>query len=132
MVAAVDVGCAVRGQGGEVMRVRVRFPMVRSPEGYPAEARQNHKAVRENLLLDTTDSGVEKALVGAAQAAAGPGQEVFVSRGYGPSGRLSVWIVDQRATERRRSGSGEHQRSGTGTKRERAQALRAALARIQI
>ena len=114
------------------MKVNVKFPMLRNPEGHPTEARQNHTAIRESLLLDTTGSGVEKALVDAAQNAAGPGQEVFVSRRYGPAGRLSVWIVDQRETERRRSGSGEHQRSGTGTKRQRAQALRAALARIQI
>lgn len=99
------------------MKVRVKFPMIRNPEGHPTEARRNHKTIRENLLLDTAGSGVEKALVDAAQRAAGPGQEVFVSRGYGPSGRLSVWITDQ---------------STGGRRRDRQQELRAALARVQI
>ncbi len=99
------------------MKVRVKFPMIRNPEGSPTEARQNHKVIRESLLLDTTGSGVEKALVDAAQRATGPGQEVFVSRGYGPAGRLSVWIVDQ---------------STDGRRRDKQQRLRAALARVQI
>lgn len=99
------------------MRVRVKFPMIRNPEGHPTEARQNHKAVRESLLLDTTGSGVEKALVDAAQRAARPGQEVFVSRGYGPAGRLSVWITAP---------------STSGPRRDKQQELRAALARVQI
>ncbi|WP_136043210.1 MULTISPECIES: hypothetical protein [unclassified Microbacterium] len=99
------------------MKVNVKFPMLRNPEGHPTEARQNHKAIRESLLLDTSGSGVEKALVDAAQRAAGPGQEVFVSRGYGAAGRLSVWIVDQ---------------STDGRRRDKQQELRAALARVQI
>lgn len=99
------------------MRVRVKFPMIRNPEGHPSEARQNHKAIRESLLLDTSGSGVEAALVSAAERAAAPGQEVFVSRGYGPTGRLSVWIVDQ---------------TSSGSRRDRQQALRAALAGVQI
>lgn len=114
------------------MKIRVKFPMVRNPEGHPTEARKNHKVIREELLLDTAGSGVEKALVSAAESAAGPGQEVFVSRGYGPAGRLSVWIVDQRTTEQNRSADGKRSRSATGTRRERAQELRAALARVQI
>lgn len=98
------------------MRIRVKFPMVLKPEGYPNEARQNHKAIRENLLLDTSGSGVEEALVSAAESAAGSDQNVYVSRGYGPSGRLSVWIVDE----------------STGNRRDRKKDLRAALARVQI
>lgn len=99
------------------MKVRVTFPMIRSPEGFPTAARQNHKVIRESLLLDTSGSGVEEALVDAAQRAAGPGQDVFVSRGYGAAGRLSVWIVDQ---------------SAGGRRRDKQQELRAALARVQI
>ena len=114
------------------MRVRVKFPMIRNPEGHPTEARRNHKAIRENLLLDTTGSGVEKALVGAAERATAPGQEVFVQRGYTSQGRLSVWNDDRRETERNRRSDRKRERSGTGTKRSRAQELRAALARVQI
>lgn len=98
------------------MRVKVTFPMLRNPEGQPAIARANHKAVRENLLLDTTGSGVEDALVSAAERAAGPDQNVYVTRGYGPAGRLSVWIVDE----------------STKGRRDRKKDLRAALARVQI
>jgi len=98
------------------MRIKVHFPMLRSPGGEPGAARSNHKAIRENLLLDTTGSGVEDALVSAAERAAGPDQNVYVSRGYGPSGRLSVWIVDE----------------STGGRRDRKKDLRDALARVQI
>lgn len=99
------------------MRVQVRFPMLGNPSGHPTEARRNNKTIRESLLLDTTGSGVEKALVAAATAAAGPGQEVAVSRTYSRAGRLSVWIVD---------------RAIAGSVRSRRQDLRAALARIRI
>lgn len=99
------------------MRVHVKFPMIGNPSGYPTEARRNHKTVREDLLLDTTGSGVEDALVAAATRAAGPGQEVFVNRTYSRAGRISVWIVD---------------RATSGSVRARKQALRAALARVQI
>lgn len=68
------------------MKVKVSFP---NPRGS-----QNYKAIREQLLLDSTGSGVESALFHAAEAAAGPDQKVFVTRSYGPSGRLSVLIVD--------------------------------------
>lgn len=114
------------------MRVQVKLPMIGNPSGYPTEARKNHKTIREALLLDTTGSGVEDALVAAATAAASAGQEVFVSRTYSRAGRLSVWIVDRRETERSRSSDGRRTKSGTGTKRQRAQELRAALARVQI
>lgn len=116
MVAVVFVGGSVCGEGGE-MKIRVKFPMIKNPEGDPTAARRNHKVVREALLLDTENSGVEKALVSAAEQAAGPGQEVFVSRGYTAKGRLAVWIVDQ---------------SGKGSVRERKKALRDALARVQV
>ncbi|MDF2045149.1 hypothetical protein P2P98_03165 [Microbacterium sp. Kw_RZR3] len=99
------------------MRVQVAFPMLGNPSGHPTEARRNHKTIRETLLLDTENSGVEKALVTAAQRAARPGQEVFVTRTYSRAGRLSVWIVD---------------RSTTGSLRNRKQELRAALASVQI
>lgn len=98
------------------MRVQVKFPMLLSPEGDPTAARRNHKAIRESLLLDSDGSGVEKALVDAAESAAGPDQEVFVSRGYTSKGRLAVWIVDQ----------------SDKAVRERKKALRDALARVQI
>jgi hypothetical protein len=98
------------------MKVRVKFPMLRNPEGQPGTARSNHKAIREELLLDTTGSGVEKALVSAAESAAGADQNVYVTRSYGPSGRLSVWIVDESSNSRR----------------DRKKDLRAALARVQI
>lgn len=87
---------------------RVTFPI--------ATGSQNWKAIREELLLDTTDNGVEKQLVAAATAALGPGQEVFVSRGYSKSGRLSVWIVDRTP----------------GGDTARAKALREALARVRL
>ena len=98
------------------MRVRVKFPMLRNPEGHAAEARQNHKAIRESLLLDTTGSGMERALVEAAERAAGPGQTVYVNRGYTAAGRLSVWIVDE----------------SDGRTRDRQASLRAALARVNL
>lgn len=104
------------------MRVKVKFPIDKT----------NRKEIREQLLLDTEGSGVEKALFNAANAAKTPEQKVFVSRGYGPKGRLSVWIVDDRATSRKRSTSGEHQKSGTGTQRDRVKALKEALARVRL
>lgn len=82
---------------------------------FPLDAR-NRKAIRENILLDTTGSGVEDALFSAAQRAAGAGQSVFVSRSYGPAGRLAVWIVDT---------------SGTGSRKERMAALRETLGRVR-
>lgn len=85
------------------------------PVRFPMDGR-NRKAVREALLLDTVGSGVEDALVQAAERAAGPDQEVFVSRSYGPAGRVSVWIVDRT----------------TGDVRERSAALTAALARVTL
>lgn len=85
------------------------------PARFPIDAR-NRKAIREQLLLDSTGSGVEAALVKAATAAAGPGQEVFVSRTYSPAGRLSVWIVDRT----------------TGPIRDRSKELRESLARVRI
>ncbi|MET0886250.1 MAG: hypothetical protein ABWX92_07340 [Mycetocola sp.] len=89
------------------MKTNIRFPI----------DKQNRKAIREQLLLDSTGSGVEKALLGAADAAKGPGQKTFVSRSYGAKGRLSVWIVDD---------------SGTGKIRDRTKALKEALARVRL
>lgn len=87
------------------------------PVSFPiSQGSQNWKAIREQLLLDTTGSGVEKALVAAATRAAGAGQEVFVSRGYTKAGRLSVWIVDR----------------SSGPDPDRTKALREALARVHI
>jgi len=77
----------------------------------------NRKAIRENLLLDSTGSGVEKALFQAAESAKGPNQKVYVSRTYGPSGRLSVWIVDD---------------GGKGSRKDRVAALREALGRVKL
>lgn len=82
---------------------------------------QNRKAIREQLLLDSADSGVEKALFDAANRAKTPEQKVFVSRSYGPKGRLAVWIVDDRVTSR-----------SSGTIRDRAKALKEALARVTL
>ena len=98
---------------------------------FPINSR-NRKAVREQLLLDSTGSGVEQALFSAANRAKTPDQKVFVSRSYGPHGRLAVWIVDDRVTSRSRSASGAHQKSGTGTIRDRMKALKEALARVTL
>jgi len=89
------------------MLVKAKFPMNAT----------NRKAIREQLLLDSTGSGVEKALFDAAEAAKGPGQKVYASRSYGASGRLSVWIVDA---------------DGDGTRKERVTALRDALGRVNL
>lgn len=89
------------------MKVTVRFPI----------DKVNRKAVREQLLLDSTGSGVEKALFDAANAAKAPEQKTFVSHTYGPRGRLSVWIVDD---------------TGTGKVRDRTKALKEALARVKL
>lgn len=104
------------------MKTNIRFPI----------DKQNRKAIREQLLLDSTGSGVEKALLAAADAAKGPGQKTFVSRSYGPKGRLSVWIVDDRETSRERGSGGKHKKSSTGTLRERTNALKEALARVRL
>ena len=104
------------------MKTNIRFPIDKI----------NRKAIREQLLLDSTGSGVEKALFNAAEAAKAPGQKTFVSRSYGPRGRLSVWIVDDRATDRSRSSDGKHEKSGTGTQRDRAKALKEPLARVKL
>ncbi len=85
------------------------------PAKFPINA-VNRKAIREQLLLDSTGSGVERALVRAAESAAGPGQEVFVSRSYTKAGRLSVWIVDR----------------GSTPSRDKTKQLREALARVRI
>ncbi len=87
---------------------KVSFPL--------APGSQNYKAIREQLLLDSEGSGVEKTLVSAAEQAAGPGQEVFVSRGYTKAGRLSVWIVDRTS----------------GSDSARSKALNEAIARVSI
>lgn len=85
------------------------------PVRFPMDAR-NRKAIREQLLLDSEGNGVESALTEAAQRAAGPDQEVFVSRSFGPAGRVSVWIVDR----------------STGPNPDRRKALREALARVTL
>ena len=89
-------------------KFKVRFPLERGG--------RNFKAIRESVLLDTVGNGFEDKLVGAAERAKGPGQEVFVSRSYGPAGRVSVWIVDQ----------------GSGDRMERRKALQAALGRVSV
>lgn len=95
------------------MKVKVTFPL--APGG------RNYKAVREQLLLDSEGKGgVERRLVAAAEAAKGPGQDVFVHRGYGPAGRLSVWIVDTVEP---------HSAADRKAKRE---ALQAALGRVRL
>ena len=95
------------------MKVKTSFPI----------NAQNRKAVREQLLLDSTGSGVEDALFSAANNAKTPDQKVFVSRSYGYKGRLAVWIVDDRVTLRG---------SGTGTLRDRTKALKETLARVRL
>ena len=89
------------------MKIKVSFPIDKT----------NRKAVREQLLLDSTGSGVEKALFNAANAAKTADQKVFVNRGYGPKGRLSVWIVDD---------------TGSGKVRDRMKALKESLARVKL
>lgn len=105
------------------MSVKVRFPLGRGS--------RNWKAVREAILLDTTGNRFEETIFNAAQRAAEEGQKVFVSRSYGPAGRFSVWIVDDRETERKRSG-GKYAKSTTGTRMERRKALQRALGRVQV
>tara|TARA_R110002051_G_scaffold1853_1_gene10147 strand:- start:12969 stop:13268 length:300 start_codon:yes stop_codon:yes gene_type:complete len=99
---------------------------VKVKTSFPIDS-QNRKAVREQLLLDSTGSGVEDALFSAANNAKTPDQKVFVSRSYGQRGRLAVWIVDDRVTSR--SGRGK---SSTGTLRDRTKALKEALARVRL
>lgn len=94
--------------------VKVKFPMS-GPEGA-----RNRKAVREDLLLDSTGSGVEARLFAAAEAAKGPGQKVFISRTYSKAGRLSVLIVDDTKNKR-----------GDGGTRGKRKALREALGRVR-
>lgn len=98
------------------MKVKIKFPLPGRTEGQPAMAAQNAKAIREDLLLDTSGSGVEKALFNAATMAAGLDQKVFVSRGYTKAGRLSVWIVDD----------------NDGSVRDRSRRLKEALARVKV
>lgn len=90
------------------MKFKTRFPL--NPGG------RNWKAIREAILLDTQGNNFVSRTVSAARRAAGPGQEVFVSRSYGPAGRFSVWIVDQ----------------GSGDRLERRRALAAALGRVGL
>lgn len=103
------------------MKVQVKFPLPGRAEGYPDAARQNRKSVREQLLLDSTGSGVEDALFAAAEAAKGPGQDVYVTRGYTAAGRLSVLIVDA-----------EPMSPGDGGLRGKRRALKEALARVTL
>lgn len=89
-------------------KFKVSFPLNRGG--------RNYKAIREAILLDTMGNSYEARLVAAAERAKGDGQEVFVSRSYGPAGRVSVWIVDQ----------------GTGDRLARRKALQAALGRVRV
>lgn len=91
-------------------KFKVSFPLNRGG--------RNHKAIREAILLDTLGNGYESRLVAAAERAKGPGQEVFVSRSYGPAGRVSVWIVDKGTVR--------------GKRMERRKALQAALGRVKV
>lgn len=71
----------------------------------------NRRGVRESILLDSTQTGVETALLAMADDVKPPGTETFVARSYGPAGRFVIWIMDQspndgpnartRATQRR-------------------------------
>ncbi|MGE4428749.1 MAG: hypothetical protein AB7G37_20025 [Solirubrobacteraceae bacterium] len=78
------------------MKVKVTFPL--KPGG------RNHKAIREQVLLDSGTGGIADRLLAAAQAAAGPGQTATLHRTFTKRGRLSVRInsdgdgdrVDQR------------------------------------
>ena len=65
------------------MRVKVTFPL--PPGG------KNHKAIREQVLLDESGKLTAR-LLAAAQAAAGPGQEATLHRTYSKAGRVSVRI----------------------------------------
>lgn len=90
------------------MPIKVKFPVGRGS--------RNHKAIREAVLLDSVGNGFEEKLVDAAERAKDADQEVFVSRSYGPAGRLSVWIVDR----------------GSGKRMKRRKALAAALGRVSV
>lgn len=89
-------------------RFKVSFPLHKGG--------RNFKAIREAILLDTVGNGYEEKLVAAAKRAKTADQEVFVSRSYGPAGRVSVWIVDQ----------------GSGDRMARRKALQAALGRVSV
>lgn len=91
------------------MKTKVKFPTNRGS--------RNHKAIREAILLDTMGNSFESELFAAAERAASPDQKVFVSRGYGPAGRFSVWIVDD---------------GGSGSRLDRRKALQAALGRVSV
>lgn len=105
------------------MKMKVKFPVGRGS--------RNHKAIREAVLLDTTGNEFEATAFAAAERAATEGQKVYVRRSYGPAGRWSVIIADERATERKRSG-GAYVKSGTGTRMDRRKALQATLGRVSI
>ncbi|MEZ5110921.1 MAG: hypothetical protein R2732_05400 [Microbacteriaceae bacterium] len=98
-------------------KFKAHFPLPRSASAgkFPGAAR-NNKAIREAILLDTMGNGYEDRLVDAANRAKDADQEVYVSRSYGPAGRVSVWIVDQ----------------GAGERMKRRKALQAALGRVGV
>lgn len=111
MAARRHVGGPVRRERGRLVKVKVKFPIT------PV----TRKAIREQLLLDTTGSGVEDAMLAAADAAKTPEQKTFVERTYSRAGRLSVWIVDDQPVKR-----------GDGGIRGKKRALREALARVRL
>ncbi len=108
MAQGGHVGGPVRGEGGDGMKFKVKFPV--------RPGTRNHKAIREAILLDTTGNSFEETLFAAAERAAGPDQKVYVSRSYGPAGRFSVIISDE----------------GSGSRMERRKALQAMLGRVSV
>jgi hypothetical protein len=84
----------------------------------------NRRGIREAILLDSTGTGVERAMIAIANAAKPTDSEIFLSHSYGPAGRLVVWIINRTPT---------NSLSPSGRARERKvkkEALQAALNRI--
>lgn len=53
----------------------------------------NRKGVREELLLSNGSVGIEGALVGIAESVKPADSTLYVSRSYGPAGRVVIWLV---------------------------------------
>lgn len=89
----------------------------------------NRKGVREELLLSAGSVPIEAALVGIAESVKPPSATVYVSRSYGPEGRVVIWLVSDLKDRAR----GKKDESGSYVKRGAIQArqeLQAALNRI--
>lgn len=89
------------------VKIKTSFPL--PPGG------RNHKAIREQVLLDTDAGKIAARLTAAAEAAAGPGQRVETVRTFSRRGRLSVRIFSD----------------GEGKRKDQRVSLAAALGRVR-